>query len=441
MSDKRGMKGNKLSEKYIKFLNSRQTEVNVDNVQNLDNQNDEYISDDDSNDGIPKNVKTNVSEGNVLVGAFPIPGIRGETSNLDERILAESMLYAASPAQPAQDSLSHSAITAELVVEDKSQPIPEVHAVPLRESQHELTRRSFLTKRSCKIYAGISFFLLIGVITSLIILIRGMSKGLKLNSEAILVLDKLKPLLTATSRQELASSESVPSKALRWLLEQSNFQEYTFERQVQRYAMAALYYSANGKTWTKHDNWLTNSDECTWFQAFSKDICDGGILRQLSLPSNNLMGPLPKDIGLLSSLKYLDFYDNTLTGKIPTEVGNLNKLEGLFLSYNYLLGDIPSEIGRCTKLSTLSLYHNHLIGFVPRELDQLTKLNYLNIRENYYLDGSLPKTICKDDTEVYADCVIECCCCRKEFCLNILDSQSMLHAKNVSDTVLCGKYQ
>ena len=63
-------------------------------------------------------------------------------------------------------------------------------------------------------------------------------------------MERLKPLLTNKSREELKRPFSSESFALEWLLtKNSNFSYYTFDRQVQRFAMALLYHSTGGNSW------------------------------------------------------------------------------------------------------------------------------------------------------------------------------------------------
>ena len=51
-----------------------------------------------------------------------------------------------------------------------------------------------------------------------------------------------------------------------------------------------------------------------------------GNSERLRLDDNELRGPLPSEMGLLSNLLYLDFQENILTGEIPGELGELTRL-------------------------------------------------------------------------------------------------------------------
>lgn len=72
---------------------------------------------------------------------------------------------------------------------------------------------------------------------------------------------------------------------------------------------------------------------------------------------NALDGPIPTEIGLLSSLRIWYFYDNKIKGTIPTEIGLLSRLTVLYvclywnftcfraLQNNNFTGSIPTELG------------------------------------------------------------------------------------------------
>ena len=62
---------------------------------------------------------------------------------------------------------------------------------------------------------------------------------------------------------------------------------------------------------------------------------------ELRLDDNALTGPIPTQVGQLTSLEWLDLDDNALSGPIPTEVGQLTSLNGLYLNDNALTGSIP----------------------------------------------------------------------------------------------------
>ena len=65
---------------------------------------------------------------------------------------------------------------------------------------------------------------------------------------------------------------------------------------------------------------------------------------ELDLHGNELIGPIPPEIGNLTNLTDLRLNDNQLTGPIPPEIGNLTNLNSLWLNDNQLNGVIPESI-------------------------------------------------------------------------------------------------
>jgi hypothetical protein len=268
----------------------------------------------------------------VQIGAFAVAGINRERQDDEESSLPDRSL---SMTQITPNK-SYIAVTSARLVDDEI-----VQAVPIENS----ISKSW-TKYRLVIF---SMIVLVGIITLSVVLTRKAVNDPKLDSAATVLLEKLKPLLTATSRDELDIPGSVPSLALDWLLHKSNFNAYSFERQVQRFGMATFYFSTKGESWIQSNGWLINDDECTWFQKRSESVCVNGTLRVLSLESNNLNGSLPNDMGLLSSLEELVLSSNELRGSIPMEIENLPSLIILHLGNNNFENSIPTGYGKLKK--------------------------------------------------------------------------------------------
>ena len=165
-----------------------------------------------------------------------------------------------------------------------------------------------------------------------------------------------------------------------------------------RQALETLYHATDGPNW----------DECSDLDTFlTPGGCDGFVVHvyrwretgrvwSLSLRDNNLSGPIPAELGNLTSLENLDLgsslvetANNNLSGPIPAELGNLTSLERLELNDNNLSGPIPAELGNLTSLEHLDLSDNNLSGPIPAELGNLTSLEILWLDDNN-LSGSIP---------------------------------------------------
>lgn len=254
-------------------------------------------------------------------------------------------------------------------------------------------------------------------------------------------------LPTFTLSTIISDPESAQARAYSWLIEDLEFSaengpHHPEWKQIQRFALAVVYYATGGESWKLRGGWLSHDlDEChDWF--FRKQISSSaqmglaafytnpnsrgesekvlspcgihnnveGSYKIMSLTDNNLEGTLPPEILLFSNLKYLDVSANEyLGGRIPTEIGLMKDLTRFFANRGAFEGWIPSEIGLMESLQVIDVGFNTFItgpipseigrlgpslkifstqragvtGVVPTELFQLTNL------EEYLIHGSL----------------------------------------------------
>ena len=80
-----------------------------------------------------------------------------------------------------------------------------------------------------------------------------------------------------------------------------------------------------------------------------------------SIGSNNLVGTLPEEIGVLTGLERLLLGFNTLSSSIPSSLFKLSKLSIVDFSSNSLSGPIPESLSQATSLQTLHLGYNRLL--------------------------------------------------------------------------------
>ncbi|KAI3496589.1 hypothetical protein L1887_38954 [Cichorium endivia] len=154
---------------------------------------------------------------------------------------------------------------------------------------------------------------------------------------------------------------------------------------------------------TTPPSWNEGSDPCGWEGI----ICTNFRVTQICLPSMQLIGGLPGDIGQLPELQILALsYNPGLTGSLTPAIGKLSKLTNLqFWDYepkglNYDLGfrvlvgcsfsgPIPDTIGNLQQLVILSLNANRFTGSIPPSIGNLKHLYWLDLTENQ-LTGSIP---------------------------------------------------
>jgi hypothetical protein len=136
--------------------------------------------------------------------------------------------------------------------------------------------------------------------------------------------------------------------------------------------------------------WLSGVSECDWYGV----SCDhNGIVEELFLPKNGLVGTLLPELDLLNNLKSLDLAGNALIGDLP-EWKEWKHMEHIVLSLMSLQGQIPDSWQAWSELETLDLGENELSGDVvlPGEWRQLYKVILANNNFDITLQSDIGKT-------------------------------------------------
>lgn len=123
--------------------------------------------------------------------------------------------------------------------------------------------------------------------------------------------DRLYALIAAYSGTDvLADSETSQSKAFQWTL--GDFEVVGWDDDItilERYALATIFFATDGIRWLSVTDFMLELSYCSW-QGVG---CSNEAISSLSLPSENLAGTLPREIGLLTSLTSIDISGNPLT--------------------------------------------------------------------------------------------------------------------------------
>ncbi|XP_062094628.1 probable leucine-rich repeat receptor-like serine/threonine-protein kinase At3g14840 isoform X3 [Humulus lupulus] len=114
-------------------------------------------------------------------------------------------------------------------------------------------------------------------------------------------------------------------------------------------------------------------------------------IKSLSFSGQKLRGKLPSSLWKLPYLKEVNLNRNFLRGSIPPEWASTN-LESLVISVNNLTGPIPAELGNITTLRVLNMESNLFSETIPAELGKLVNLEYLNLNANN-LTGQFPLSL------------------------------------------------
>jgi len=158
---------------------------------------------------------------------------------------------------------------------------------------------------------------------------------------------------------------------------------------VERYALAVLYYSTNGKYWESYLPFLTDTSVCTWNTGtgFSKGVtCSDGYVDYVSMNFVNLTGTFPWEISLLQGLITFDLLQNNVSGPLPSQLSTLTKLEHFNMLGNKLSGRLPRTLSSTLKSHTLS--YNLFTGNIPVSLPtSIRSVQYVDIENNKFTGG------------------------------------------------------
>ena len=166
-----------------------------------------------------------------------------------------------------------------------------------------------------------------------------------------------------------------------------------------RAALVALYNATDGPNWVNNDNWLTDAPLGDWY-GVGTDASGRVVRLNLSGRWDNdaathlghgLAGPIPAELGNVTSLTSLNLGINDLSGPIPAELGNLTSLTSLNLGINDLSGPIPAELGNLANVRDLILRSNELTDTIPTELGNLANMERLYLWSND-LEGVIPQS-------------------------------------------------
>lgn len=215
--------------------------------------------------------------------------------------------------------------------------------------------------------------------------------------------------------EELSNPRSERHEALDWLdqVDEAIICPST-NRVTQRYRAALLYFTLGGSGWKncgeeskicevsdedqdifQNVRWLSEEHECIWFGMYCEsnthpDSADErGMLTDIDLDDNNLVGHLPIELFGTSSLQTIIMDGNKLKGSIPTDIAQLENLKTIDLDDNDLTGTLPEELFSLTSLEIVDLNSNKFTGTLSSQIRNLVNIRFLQLDYNY-MSGDLP---------------------------------------------------
>ena len=126
-------------------------------------------------------------------------------------------------------------------------------------------------------------------------------------------------------------------------------------------------------------------------------ICLGlhlNIVSQIYLLEEGVIGTIPSELSLITSLIAITLPHNSLFGSIPSELCNLLSLSDLDLSYNSFSNSLPTCIGNFKELYALQLSNNKFTGAIPTGIGDMSSLSALVLQNNKFR-STIPNEITK----------------------------------------------
>jgi hypothetical protein len=314
-------------------------------------------------------------------GAFRVAGIDGEGGHDDdtEDIVTETTTIESGIVDP------NNPVSAEVVDEDEeNRRIQEKvdREVAERERQRaeqegEIPEAEVVTeKQNCttrvKIWSGVAVVLLV---TVAVVLGTVLPLQIQANSNKTTdaptpspqeILKELENILVQVSFDNgtaLRTASSPQNKALIWLSNNTGINSYLNATKIQRYALATLFFSTDGTNWTSNKNWMSDDNECGWYNGFAT-LCTSGSVDTLYLESNNLIGTIPNELALLSNLGessvvwllvVMIVWSCVFFIVLSCLLVIIHSTDYLGLISNNLMGTIPSQIAMMSNLSESSV--------------------------------------------------------------------------------------
>ncbi|TYI00744.1 hypothetical protein ES332_A11G155000v1 [Gossypium tomentosum] len=130
--------------------------------------------------------------------------------------------------------------------------------------------------------------------------------------------------------------------------------------------------------------------------SLPRELGEFSMLQSLYLNINSLSGTIPLEIGYSSSLSDIDLSDNLLTGVLAPSIWNLcERLVSLKLHGNSLSGSLPEPAlpnSTCKNLQSLDLGNNKFLGDFPEFVTRFQALRELDLSSNM-LSGQIPQSL------------------------------------------------
>ncbi len=156
--------------------------------------------------------------------------------------------------------------------------------------------------------------------------------------------------LSSLSVFETGLCAQIDAEFQRWLGQLDATVEDCPVAQVERLALLEFFARTGGESWTRRGGWNTAAPVADWHGI----ALEGGRVRAVALEDNGLTGPVPPEIGNLTTLEALDLGGNGLVGEFPAAIASMADLTSIRFSGNgELEGPLPFRLTKLTRLERL----------------------------------------------------------------------------------------
>lgn len=156
--------------------------------------------------------------------------------------------------------------------------------------------------------------------------------------------------LSSLSAFETGLCAQIDAEFQSWLRELDATLEDCDPGHVERLALAEFFARTGGPSWTRRDGWNTRAPLDEWHGVDLR----GGRVRGVALADNGLVGPVPPELGNLTTLETMDLGDNGLDGEFPVAIASMADLVSVRFSGNgEMEGPLPFRLTELTRLERL----------------------------------------------------------------------------------------
>ena len=155
--------------------------------------------------------------------------------------------------------------------------------------------------------------------------------------------------------------------------------------------LKALYDNLGGDNWKHKENWFSDKPYNEWY-GLNFDVSG---LYGIDLYDNNLVGHLPKEIGLLpNTVLFLDVRHNNIEGNIPVEVLNVPRMY-LNIADNKFSGKFPEKLKSASFYNEEWIYKELLEQKFGYGFDLPCTTNMIQLDNNIYLHPKYNAVECR----------------------------------------------